>query len=235
MKAAGRRAATVGFRLLERAGVGPARLRGAGRRRAVGVVTSGAPSPTLGENIGLALVDREAAGVGKPLEIVIRGRPVPAVQIKTPFYRRPDAALSDEGAIMREEDYEWLRRRICGTPKRMNGCAATATWRRSASPIMRKANWATSPIWNCRTSASDVSATEPFGVVESVKAASDVYAPVDGEVIERNEEVIASPDLINSSPYDRAWLVKLRVADPEQIEQLMAPTEYDAFAEATGH
>ncbi|HEU5433959.1 MAG TPA: glycine cleavage T C-terminal barrel domain-containing protein, partial [Thermomicrobiales bacterium] len=52
---------------------------------------SGAPSPPLGENIGLALVDREVAGVGKPLDIVIRGRPTPAVQIKTPFYRRPDA------------------------------------------------------------------------------------------------------------------------------------------------
>lgn len=82
---------------------------------------------------------------------------------------------------------------------------------------------------------SDVSANEPFGIVESVKAASDVYAPVEGEVIERNEDVIASPDLINSSPYDRAWLVKLRVANPEQIEQLMAPTDYDAYAEATGH
>jgi glycine cleavage system H protein len=82
---------------------------------------------------------------------------------------------------------------------------------------------------------AEVTANEPFGIVESVKAASDVYAPVEGEVIERNEDVIASPDLINSSPYDRAWLVKLRVANPEQIEQLMAPADYDAYAEATGH
>jgi glycine cleavage system H protein len=80
-----------------------------------------------------------------------------------------------------------------------------------------------------------VSVNEPFGVVESVKAASDVYAPVEGEVIERNEDAIAAPDLINSSPYDRAWLVKLRVADPAQLDQLMAPAEYDQFAESTGH
>jgi glycine cleavage system H protein len=80
-----------------------------------------------------------------------------------------------------------------------------------------------------------VAPNEPFGIVESVKAASDVYAPVEGEVIERNEEAVESPDLINSSPYDRAWLVKLRVADPSQLDKLMNPAEYDAFAEATGH
>jgi aminomethyltransferase len=57
--------------------------------REVGYVTSGAASPTLGQNIGLALIERDAAGVGKPLDIVIRGKPVPAVQVKTPFYKRP--------------------------------------------------------------------------------------------------------------------------------------------------
>jgi aminomethyltransferase len=79
---------TVGFQLLERAGSarhGYPVERG-GRR--VGVVTSGAHSPTLGAEVGLALVDADVAGVGKPLEIVIRGRPVRAEQVKLPFYRR---------------------------------------------------------------------------------------------------------------------------------------------------
>ena len=79
---------TVGFRLLERAGSArhgyPVELDG----RTVGVVTSGAHSPTLGAEVGLALVDADVAGVGKPLDIVIRGRPVPAEQVKLPFYRR---------------------------------------------------------------------------------------------------------------------------------------------------
>jgi aminomethyltransferase len=51
-------------------------------------VTSGTSSPTLGENIGLALIERQYAGVGKPLDIVIRGKPVAAVQVHTPFYKR---------------------------------------------------------------------------------------------------------------------------------------------------
>jgi aminomethyltransferase len=79
---------TVGFRLLERAGSArhgyPVELDG----RRVGVVTSGAHSPTLGAEVGLALVDADVAGVGKPLDIIIRGRPVKAEQVKLPFYRR---------------------------------------------------------------------------------------------------------------------------------------------------
>jgi aminomethyltransferase len=55
------------------------------------VVTSGAHSPTLGAEVGLALVDADVAGVGKPLDIVIRGRPVRAEQVKLPFYRRARA------------------------------------------------------------------------------------------------------------------------------------------------
>jgi aminomethyltransferase len=82
---------TVGFRLLERAGSArhgyPVELDG----RDVGVVTSGAHSPTLGAEIGLALVEADVAGVGKPLDIVIRSRPVKAEQIKLPFYRRTRA------------------------------------------------------------------------------------------------------------------------------------------------
>jgi len=76
---------------------------------------------------------------------------------------------------------------------------------------------------------------QPLGVVESVKAASDVYSPIDGEVIERNEDVIATPELVNSSPYDAAWLLKIRVSDPGQLRELMAAGDYDAFAGDSSH
>ena len=79
---------TVGFRLVERGGAPRSHYPVRAEGREVGHVTSGAVSPTLGENIGLALVEADAAGVGRPLEVMVRGRPVRAEQIKTPFYRR---------------------------------------------------------------------------------------------------------------------------------------------------
>ena len=88
MKETGPPRRTVGFELVERSGAPrshyPVQVKG----REVGFVTSGAFSPTLNKNIGLALVERAVAGVGRPLDVVIRDRPVPAVQVKTPFYRR---------------------------------------------------------------------------------------------------------------------------------------------------
>ena len=82
---------------------------------------------------------------------------------------------------------------------------------------------------------TEVSQNQPFGVVESVKAAADVYAPVDGEVVDRNETVVDSPELVNASPYGDAWLIKIRVADRSQVEQLMDSPAYDAHAAAAAH
>jgi glycine cleavage system H protein len=81
-----------------------------------------------------------------------------------------------------------------------------------------------------------VTQNDPLGVVESVKAASDIYSPVGGEVVERNEDAIGSPEIVNQSPYDRAWLIRVRVADPAEFASLMESEEYDRFAEtATAH
>lgn len=88
VKEAGTTRRTVGFKMIERGGAPrtgyPVQVDG----QPVGHVTSGTVSPTLGESIGLAIVDRSVAGVGKPLEIIIRDKPVKAEQIRTPFYKR---------------------------------------------------------------------------------------------------------------------------------------------------
>lgn len=90
---------TVGFRLTERAGSARHGFPVLSEGLLVGKVTSGAMSPTLGENIGLALIEREYAGVGRPLEVEIRGKRVAAEQVKLPFYRRPkvDPVGSENG------------------------------------------------------------------------------------------------------------------------------------------
>ena len=65
-----------------------------------------------------------------------------------------------------------------------------------------------------------------FGVVESVKAASDLYMPVSGEVIEVNKEVDTSPERLNSDPYGDGWLLKVRLSDAGQIDELLKPEAY---------
>jgi aminomethyltransferase len=78
----------VGFKMTGRGGSPRTHYPVAVDGEVVGEVTSGAMSPTLGENIGLALIKRAYAGVGKPLQVIIREKPVEAVQVKTPFYKR---------------------------------------------------------------------------------------------------------------------------------------------------
>ncbi len=80
-----------------------------------------------------------------------------------------------------------------------------------------------------------VAAGEPFGVVESVKAASDIYSPLDGEVVERNDAAIDGPEVLNASPYDDAWLIKIRLTDPSQVDALMDPATYNSFADEASH
>jgi glycine cleavage system H protein len=74
-------------------------------------------------------------------------------------------------------------------------------------------------------------AGKPFGVIESVKTASDLYAPISGEVVEVNAELTDQPQSVNDDPYQAGWMVKLRAEDATQVEQLLTAEQY---AEQTG-
>ena len=67
---------------------------------------------------------------------------------------------------------------------------------------------------------------DTFGVVESVKAASDLYMPLDAQVLEVNDEVDAEPELLNSDPYQKGWLLKIRLSDASQVEALLKADAY---------
>ncbi|RJX69691.1 glycine cleavage system protein GcvH [Vibrio sinensis] len=71
-----------------------------------------------------------------------------------------------------------------------------------------------------------IDAGDSFSLVESVKAASDIYAPVTGEIVEINEELEDSPELINEEPYEGGWIVKVRLADPSELDNLKDAEEY---------
>ncbi len=74
-------------------------------------------------------------------------------------------------------------------------------------------------------------AGKPFGVVESVKAVSDIYAPVSGEVVEINEELVGAPEVINTSPYEDGWMIKIKLSDTSQLSDLLDADEYQEFIE----
>jgi len=72
-----------------------------------------------------------------------------------------------------------------------------------------------------------VSKDGPFGVVESVKAVSDIYAPVSGTILDVNEDLAESPEAVNEDPYGDGWLIKVRVSDPADLDDLMDNDEYE--------
>ena len=73
------------------------------------------------------------------------------------------------------------------------------------------------------------------GVVESTKAASDVYTPVSGEVVENNQAIVDDPAKINSDPENGAWFFKLKIKDKSELDSLMNKEEYDKFAKESGN
>ncbi|MCG3726068.1 glycine cleavage system protein GcvH [Vibrio cincinnatiensis] len=73
---------------------------------------------------------------------------------------------------------------------------------------------------------SEYDAGDNFSLVESVKAASDIYVPVSGMIIEVNDELADSPELINESPYDAGWIVKVKLSDPAELDDLKDADEY---------
>lgn len=70
---------------------------------------------------------------------------------------------------------------------------------------------------------------DPFGVVESVKAASDVFVPVGGKVIEINEELGDDPEIINTDPFTKGWLLKIKARDESELESLMNASAYEEY------
>jgi len=76
---------------------------------------------------------------------------------------------------------------------------------------------------------AEISSGESFGAVESVKAASDIFSPVSGEVADINRELDEHPEYINRSPYEKGWIVRVKPSDPGELDALMNHESYRAF------
>jgi glycine cleavage system H protein len=79
---------------------------------------------------------------------------------------------------------------------------------------------------------AELGAGEDCAVVESVKAASDVYSPIAGTVVEINEDLVDAPEILNQDPYDTGWLFKLKLSDPAELDQLLDAAAYRALLES---
>jgi len=78
-------------------------------------------------------------------------------------------------------------------------------------------------------------AGEELGTIESVKAVSEIYAPISGEVLEMNESLRDHPEKVNADPYGEGWLIRVRVANHPELEQLLAADSYKAHVEGRGN
>lgn len=76
---------------------------------------------------------------------------------------------------------------------------------------------------------------EAFGVIESVKAAADLYMPVGGEIVAVNEELMDQPEVVNEDPYGEAWMIKIKIANPEELDDLMDADAYRSYLEERDH
>ena len=78
----------------------------------------------------------------------------------------------------------------------------------------------------------EVGQFEKMGEIESVKAVSDLFSPVSGKVVERNDKLLDQPELVNDSPYEDGWMLKVEMDDSSEIDKLMSSSEYDALLES---
>jgi glycine cleavage system H protein len=80
-----------------------------------------------------------------------------------------------------------------------------------------------------------VTSMKTFGVVESVKAVSDLFAPLTGEVVEVNAELAKKPEVVNSDPYGQGWMIVVKLANPAEVTSLLSAADYEQFVAAAGH
>ena len=80
-----------------------------------------------------------------------------------------------------------------------------------------------------------ITAMKTFGVVESVKAVSDLFAPLSGEVVEVNAELPKKPEVVNADPYGKGWMIVIKLANPKESDALMSAGDYENLIASAGH
>ena len=182
-----------------------------------GEVTSGTHSPMLDKGIGMGYVPADAAGPGTELTIDVRGRTA-----APPSSRNRSTSERSEATWPQPRSYpEDLKYHREHDWARIEGDEATLgiTW--YAQDALGELVHFEAPAEGSST-AKDAS----YGEVESVKAVSDVIAPLSGEILEVNQKVVDAPETVNEDPYGDGWLVRIRLSDPSEVDSLLDAEAY---------
>ncbi len=183
-----------------------------------GEVTSGTHSPMLDVGIGMGYVPTAIAPPDSELVIDVRGKPRRARVVKKPIYRKETlavpAAESYPDDLRYHPEHDWAR---------VDGDEATlgVTWfaQDSLGELVH---------YEAPEAGSTVTKDESYGEVESVKAVSDIIAPLSGEVLEVNAKVADEPETVNDDPYGEGWLIRIRMSDASELDALMDADAYRA-------
>ncbi len=190
-----------------------------------GVVTSGSLSPCLGYGIGMGYVPVASAPAGTPIEVDVRGKLRDRRGAVKPYSprSRPSRARQRRSKWPRttptdlkyHPEHDWAR---------IDGDVATfgITW--YAQDALGEVVFYDPP-----EVGATVTKDESYAEVESVKAVSDVFAPLSGEIVEVNAALEDSPELINGEPYGDGWLVKVKLSDLGEVDQLLDVEAYKAL------
>jgi glycine cleavage system H protein len=82
------------------------------------------------------------------------------------------------------------------------------------------------------TVGEELSQGDTFGTIEAVKTVADIFMPISGEVIEKNEELVDTPENINNDPYEKGWIIKIKVSNPDELNNLLSADDYKGKIEA---
>ena len=194
----------------------------------VGTVTSGGFGPSVNGPVAMGYVAAGAARTDTPVSLVVRGKPLPARVADLPFVkqnyyrglagqRHHIKGTARMSTIKFTKDHEWIR-----VEGKVGVVGITDYAQHALGDIV---------FVELPEVGKEVTQGSDAAVVESVKAASEVYAPVGGEVTEVNAALADEPALVNTSPLDKAWFFKLRVANPAELDTLMDEAAYQTYLE----
>jgi glycine cleavage system H protein len=192
--------------------------------RRIGEVTSGGFGPTVGGPVAMGYVDAAHAAVGTKVQLVVRGVPRPATVVAMPFVAAPLL----QGLRSRDRDRETFMAELRFTKEhewvRVDGDVGDRRHHRLCAEQLGDVVFVEVPALGKTVKRGDEAA-----VVESVKAASEVYAPVSGEVVEANAALPDNPGTVNTAPMDGGWFMKIRLSDKAELDELMDEAGYKAY------